>query len=327
MLPSTLSAARGRPPPAATTLAAGEKRGLEVDASSRRSKREARQRHFWLKFSALSTAVIGAATLGATILKPDSAAPQNSVGGDVAGTCVAVGEGSQACVTLEPQKYEQYAGATFGPLPDAKAYRYPGKLSSLPAPPDYTANDYWNHCEQWTDWIKQNKLHGPGALIVTAQTGEGETLSVVGVSVKLLRVEQPKEVTEIACGHGGGSLVPGSFIRVDTRTGNVKAAQGSDTNLSEKHVYAPMPPASISLTGADSETVQISMKGDPKKFYEGIVTVTLMVNGQERVVVWGSTESPFRWVPAGALSPGPDSWAWNPRTHEWAKDFDQSDLQ
>lgn len=299
-------------------------RSVTIGSATKAKKPREKPGRYWAKFGAIATALGIVVTLAIAFWSSrNPSTPSETIGPRLTGDCNAVGAGAAACVTLSPYKHEEFAGAVIGREDDVKTYIYPGSLSKLPPPPNYDPSFVRDHCDEWDAWIKANKLYAKSAeLLVQAQTGAGETLSVTDVSVQVLSRMKPEEITEIGCGFGAGSVAPGSDIEIDTRTGKAKVARGDYHDYSADTNWYPMPPAQIKLDSPDTETITIRIYGEEGMAYSGIVTIRLMVNGEQKVAVLGSISEPYRWMSLLAFDGGPSdkTWNWNPLTHKWTHD-------
>jgi hypothetical protein len=75
-----------------------------------------------------------------------------------------------------------------------------------------------------------------------------------------------------------------------------------------------MPPASVSLGEPGYLAVDVVGKSAPGYLYEGQVVIDAIVNGEDRSVVKGTTEKPFRWYGETATeAPGFYDWDFQSR--------------
>ena len=279
---------------------------------TRSDRRSAREGVRWTKRGTWATIAGVCLTLMFAMLQP----------GQTVGTCNAVGDGAAACVTVDPNKGLLYANAVFSRSPEADSYVFLGAFTNLPKPPDYDPLYWAGHCEQWSDWAQANKLYAAdGELLIAAQTGSGEALSIIAVSAQVFTAVKISEQTLITCAHGhGNGLYPGSHIYVDTFARRTTVAIGSD-NPNDPPAGNPvaMPPASISLSEKDSTSVSIHLQGQEDHAYSGIITASMLIDGKPTTVQFGTKDRPYRWVPQDGSSG--DGWDWNPVTKRWTNEI------
>lgn len=225
-------------------------------------------------------------------------------------------EGVIVTCAANPYDDTEVAGVAIGPHPDMRRYLFEGELSELATPPAYDPTHSTYHCLDWADWIQQNRLYAPWAILVLlAPSGSSATARLVDLKVQILSKRRMGATTEIGCGNFDFGLGPGPGATVDLRTGKA-TARAKDSSPD-----TPMPPASLAFD-ANSRTIVIDVSGGDQGFaYEGILTVSLVVDGVRRDIVLGSTTAPYRWVADGRGSPGVGAWDWNPTTKRWTTEL------
>ncbi|GAA0905046.1 hypothetical protein Vau01_066320 [Virgisporangium aurantiacum] len=181
-----------------------------------------------------------------------------------------------------------------------------------------------NHCTEWADWIHGEKKIYPVDPYVSIglTTGADDILAVRNVTAKVFRRTLATNATAVQCTYGGG-FSPGHLVVVDTVRQKTRFHSDDD----EEDVYHEMPPGTITLHGLDHESAEIVFESQERYLYEGMVTITAEVNGEQQIIEVGSAEAPLRWTlggtagPAGgeflqSLGPGYD---WDPTRRTWVQ--------
>ncbi|GAA0905036.1 hypothetical protein Vau01_066300 [Virgisporangium aurantiacum] len=196
---------------------------------------------------------------------------------------------------------------------------FSGTPDQLPTPPNYPLDAAQGHCDDWSEWLTGTDgiyLFDP-SVGLTLEAGSDDLVVIKRVDVEVFRRVSAGSGTIIKCLYGGGSNL-GYSITVDTlKTETRFEAFDSDET-------GRMPPASISLGNAGSESADIGISSPPGNLYEGSIKVSVIINNKPDVITIGTAQRPFRWhsgLVSGADPDGP-KYDWHPLQERWVRDFD-----
>ncbi|MFG1775242.1 hypothetical protein ACGFIG_02265 [Micromonospora sp. NPDC049048] len=236
------------------------------------------------------------------------------------GECNAQGDNNQVvCNAVLPRTYGDVKLSLYNIF---RAF-YIGHPQDLPRPLDYPEDEAQSHCDDWSGWFAATPdIYTVGASFkLEIQAGSSDLVVIKDVRSKIFNRKAASAGTLIKCSYGGGSNA-GVSVVVDTVK---QRTTFSEFDSDETRV---MPPGSITLGQGDAGflNAQITLDSKHGHLYEGQIIVDAIVNGVEETYVWGTKDSPFRWVEdeTGEFVGADDDEAydWHPQQKKWVKGFD-----
>lgn len=174
--------------------------------------------------------------------------------------------------------------------PELSGAVFAGRPEELPTPPEVSVSNARAHCDEWREWMDGNpRMYRPLAFTLGMSAGEQDLVAVRRVGVKIFKRTPMAATIAIGCGHGGDGVWEGYTIMVDTVRSTTILQKGDSDQRSR------MPPASVSLGDPGYLSVSIIGRSAPGYLYEGQVVIDAMVNGDDKRIVKGTTDEPFRW--------------------------------
>jgi hypothetical protein len=199
---------------------------------------------------------------------------------------------------------------------------FAGPPAELSTPPEIPAASGRSHCEEWAEWMDNNpRIYRPLAFTLGMSAGQQDLVVLRGVSVKIFKRTPMVATIAIGCGYGGDGVWEGYTVTVDTVRSETILQKGDAGGGHQ------MPPAAVSLGEPGYLAVDIAGKSAPGFLYEGQVVIDAIVNGENRSIVKGTTDRPFRWYGATARrNPGFYDWDFKSRKLSFfADDFEYLD--
>lgn len=254
--------------------------------------------------------------------------PATTSSGGIVGDCNAQGVNNDVSCRVYPPEPASL-GAVDVSWAGFITYFFEGKPEGLPIPPDYPAPEVRGHCDEWEGWLasEQRIYTMAPTILMSVLSGQNDVVAVTSIESTIFK-KRPidnESFTIIQCQYGAGGA-PGTLITTDVATGETELFDSSDENP------MPMPPAALTLSGANYQGALVKIKSSSGFLYSGRLRITALINGSEQVIELGTPERPFRWVGG---DPGSDSypemqgdtrWDWNPKTKQWVPNLNPEDV-
>ncbi|WP_146605037.1 hypothetical protein [Jiangella anatolica] len=209
-----------------------------------------------------------------------------------------------------------YADLTIGPSfpPDYVVF---GDPATLPPPPELAEEELFERCEPWDGWLTENSgvLASPDFDIMVV--GGKNDLVVISEIRSVLIGKDPVAAPPsiIRCSYGGG-VEPGIEIHLNT------AEQSTILTDLESGESSEMPPATVSLSEAGAFGASIMVASEPGFVYSGYFEITCAVNGENRVITYGSSADPIKWLGGDNFASSQAVYGWNHITRSWVFGLD-----
>lgn len=194
--------------------------------------------------------------------------------------------------------------------------------TGLPPPPEVPEEEQFYRCDAWDGWFAENSavLASPDFDIMVA-AGEDELVVISDIRAVLVSKEQvARPPSIIRCSYGGG-VEPGIEIQLDT------AARSSILTDLESGDSSAMPPATVSLSEAGAFAASIKIASDEGFVYAGYFEIICAVNGEMKVITYGSKDDPIEWLGGNNFAATEDTYGWNHMTHSWELGLDPAYVQ
>jgi len=237
----------------------------------------------------------------------------------IQGDCNAQGHGNHVNCVFPPAA--KSLGRVFLDWSGSVSFLFAGGVGELPVPPDYPASQATGHCEEWGDWLsRQPKVYTIlPSVTMGLLSGEPDLVVVRKIEAQVFERRQitgKQPVVDIRCQYGADGADLGHNVTVDTRNNSTELIDLESGDV------APLPPASLSLSGRGYKTVKIDIVSRQGFLYKGMIAITAIINGKEQQISLGSPGRPFKWLggdqdhldPLAIRAPGYD---WSTRSRRW----------
>lgn len=262
----------------------------------------------WLFKHPFWAGITGVLTLGTLVVAvigmrgDDSASPSGSSTVVVDSSCVAVGtEASTICNYPTPQSLGKVEVSSML----AYLWVVEDDPSNLSVPNEVLNGDQMEFCKRWDRWIRtQNAFPLAPETLVEMESGQDDLVVVTNIEAEIFGVREldAANVRQVGCNPGGGMTTP---INVNVNLGG--QAEVFDIETADEPYL--MPPTAITLSGRDYQGFSVVVKGEPFTLYQGQITITYSVNGQESELHVGSKDQPLSWVPEVSVDTPVFSWS------------------